>query len=438
MLKTSCSGSIFLGLWLVSGVVLAQGTTRLEHSFSNPGARSMGFGGAFIGLADDATAAYANPAGLVQLATPEVSVEGRAWNHDTPFTVGGRASGQPTGIGIDTTSGLRSAVSSEDSSGISFLSLVYPFKRWSLAIYRHQLASFESSFVTDGLFAGSSVGATVRLDDSRSSSLLDLSSYGFAAAYRISKDLDIGLGLSRVEGGVRIVEETFLPDDDSLEASFASNSYLPARSIGTSELVSDDADWTALAGFLWRLSETVSLGGVYRQGPAFSTDAIARAGPAFDSQVPPGSEIRLKTRLRTPDVFGLGLAARFRRDTLTFGFDWVRVEYSDLLKGFDPEVFDDLPLVDDGDELHAGAEYVFVRATPLLALRVGAWLDPDHRFRADPGRNDPFERALFRGGNDEVHYAVGLGLAFWTFQLDLAVDFSDLVDTVSLSAIYQF
>jgi hypothetical protein len=41
-------------------------------------------------------------------------------------------------------------------------------------------------------------------------------------------------------------------------------------------------------------------------------------------------------------------------------------------------------------------------------------------------------------GSDEVHYAVGLGLAFWTFQLDLAVDFSDLVDTVSLSAIYQF
>jgi hypothetical protein len=68
---------------------------------------------------------------------------------------------------------------------------------------------------------------------------------------------------------------------------------------------------------------------------------------------------------------------------------------------------------------------------PAFMNREG--LDPDHWFRADLGRNNPFERALFRGGNDEVHFAVGLGLAFWTFQLDLAVDFSELVDTALLS-----
>ena len=73
-----------------------------------------------------------------------------------------------------------------------------------------------------------------------------------------------------------------------------------------------------------------------------------------------------------------------------------------------------------------------------MAVRVGAWLDPDHRFRADPARNDPFERALFGGGDDELHLAAGLGLAFWDFQLDLAVDSSELVDTASISAIWQF
>jgi long-subunit fatty acid transport protein len=439
MLKTSGPGSIFLGLWLAAGVAWAQGTTRLEHSFSNPGARSMGFGGAFIGLADDATAAYANPAGLVQLGTPEVSVEGRTWSYDTPFTVGGRASGQPTGLGIDTTADLRIVDSSEDSSDISFLSVVYPLKRWSLAVYHHQLASFESSFATDGLFAGPA-GATARRADARSSSRLDLSSDGFAAAFRISESLGVGLGLARVESRVTIAEETFLPDDDTPEAFFAATSYLPARSIGSTELLSDDNDWAVHAGFLWRLSGAVSLGGVYRQGPEFSTDAIARAGPAFDPQVPPGSELRFKTRLSTPDVFGLGLAARPRRwgDAVTFSFDWVRVEYSDLTEGLDPELFDDLPQVDDGDEFHAGVEYVLLRTTPLVALRVGAWLDPDHRFRAPSGTADPFQRALFREGEDEVHVAAGLGVTFWTFQLDLAADFSELVDTVSLSAIYQF
>ncbi len=44
----------------------------LQFSFSDPGARSMGLGGAFVALADDATAAFANPAGLVQLLRPEV------------------------------------------------------------------------------------------------------------------------------------------------------------------------------------------------------------------------------------------------------------------------------------------------------------------------------------------------------------------------------
>ena len=78
-----------LVVFLASTTVLAQGPNSLEFSFSNPGARAIALGGAFVGLADDATAAFANPAGLVQLAAPEVSVEGRGWSYETPFTVGG-------------------------------------------------------------------------------------------------------------------------------------------------------------------------------------------------------------------------------------------------------------------------------------------------------------------------------------------------------------
>ena len=39
----------------------------LTFNFRNPGARSLGMGGAFLGLADDATAAETNPAGLTIL-----------------------------------------------------------------------------------------------------------------------------------------------------------------------------------------------------------------------------------------------------------------------------------------------------------------------------------------------------------------------------------
>ncbi len=64
------------------------------------------------------------------------------------------------------------------------------------------------------------------------------------------------------------------------------------------------------------------------------------------------------------------------------------------------------------------------------------WLDPDHRIRfVGPSA---LSRAAFPGGDDEVHFAVGLGLAFQAFQIDFAADLSRPVDTASLSAIYTF
>ena len=94
--------------------------------------------------------------------------------------------------------------------------------------------------------------------------------------------------------------------------------------------------------------------------------------------------------------------------------------------------------VDDVDELHLGAEYVFLNPTSIIAVRLGAWLEPDHQIRATITESSPVDRALHLRGEDEMHYAVGLGVALQNFQIDLAADFADRVDTVSLSAIYSF
>jgi len=50
-----------------------EGLAGLQFYFGVPGARSLGMGGAFLGLADDATSAYTNPAGLTQLKGEEFS-----------------------------------------------------------------------------------------------------------------------------------------------------------------------------------------------------------------------------------------------------------------------------------------------------------------------------------------------------------------------------
>jgi hypothetical protein len=82
-----------------------------------------------------------------------------------------------------------------------------------------------------------------------------------------------------------------------------------------------------------------------------------------------------------------------------------------------------------------GGEYVFLSSTPIVALRVGAWRDPDHQLRSTS--EDSFLRALLPRGQDEMHYATGLGLAFEDFQIDFGIDLADRVDTLSISAIYN-
>src|SRR5436305_14544240 len=61
----------------------------LQFNFGNPGARSLGMGGAFLGLADDASAAEANPAGLTILRKPEITIEGRNYQEKQVFTTSG-------------------------------------------------------------------------------------------------------------------------------------------------------------------------------------------------------------------------------------------------------------------------------------------------------------------------------------------------------------
>ena len=392
----------------------------------------MGFGGAFAALADDATAAFANPAGLVQIVRPEISLEGRSWSFSTPFTERGRLEGDPTGLGVDIVSGLRSGTSSEDVAGLSFLSFVYPKKTWSIAFYRHQLADFESLTQTQGLFGPG------RFFDLRAETDLEILSHGISGAYRFSEAWSFGLSLVHYDGHLDLASEPFLSDT---LGNFAPTSYLPERRIGRITLRIDDHDWGVTFGFLRWLSNRWRLGGFYREAPDFELRAETTVGPAGSlvGFPPEGTVLEsVTTPSSFPDVYGLGLTFRSKDGRLTLAFEWDRVEYSTIFDSLDPASLSTENLVlEDGDELHLGAEYVFLRSAPVVAIRLGTWLDPDHRPSFSAG-GTALERALLPPGGDEIHYTLGLGLVFESFQLDLGADFSDPVDTVSLSAIYSF
>jgi long-chain fatty acid transport protein len=446
--------STLVGALLIAGSLHGQaGTpTIVQLSLSNPGARSLGFGGAFVALADDATAAFANPAGLTQISRSEVSVEGRLWSYSTPYTAGGRISGQPTGNLLDDTPGLRAGLSSATTTGLSFLSFVYPKESWRLAFFRHQYANFESATETQGLFSdriepdqellASSLreGRTFRIGDLRTLTVAKIVTYGVTGAYRLTESLSIGAGLSYFDSVFTNRVELFAAVGESLpDGAFGPNTYVEEARVLTSEITTaDGTDWGLTAGILWRVNRQWSVGAFYRQGPKVGIELRERSGPAFEPFIPDGTVLTLvSSPMGFPDVYGLGAAYKSRNGAVTLSFEWDRVQYATIFESMDRAPLDteDLEL-DDGDELHLGFEYVFINSTPVIALRSGVWRDPDHQFRYVG--DDEIVRALLRTGKDEVHFTVGLGLVFKKVQFDIGIDLSDLVDTASFSAIYSF
>lgn len=430
---------------------LAGAPGSFDFSFSNPGARSLGFGGAFVALADDATAAFANPAGLVKLERPEVSLEGRHWEYSTPFLAGGRIGGTPTGVGLDTTTGARRDRSAQEVDAISFASFVYPRRRWSLALYHHRQVAFESQIATSGLFGDHARPFPPRYAEMRSATDSEISAFGAALGVRLADDLSVGVGISRFAVDLWTLSQFYFPSRPTPDQLFAPIPFDAARLGVEVTLATEQNDWGVHGGFLWQATEQWSFGGFYREGPDFPLAIRVTSGPGLPvppggQGPPPGTELaRIDIDpLEFPDVYGLGVSWRSRDGATTLAFEWDRVGYSEILAGLERAVGETGGALDDADELHFGAEYVFLDRSPVLALRAGAWLDPDHQVRSARPRgtsDDPDSEllgALFPAGKDEWHWAVGLGAAFERFQVDLAADFSERVDTLSLSAIYTF
>ncbi len=438
-------GAMALAAWAAGGA-WAQGQRQVRQdqyqipfNFSSPGARSLALGGAFAALADDATAAYANPAGLANLSRPEVSVEGRSWSYSHVFPARGRSFGAATGLGDDTIDGVVGGEASDRVNGVSFLSFVQPFRRGALAVYRHELSNFAAHVESRGVFLdgiesrpggpGEPPVLSVepfRLFPTRSAADLDLVSYGVGGSWRLTDTVSLGLTLALHD--LSFASRTRRFDTAGL--------YGPpdfGREVSRVEVRGDDRALGVTAGCLWQVTPALSLGAVYRQGVALETSVQ-------DFVVSPGGLLlssSARDEFRIPSVIVAGAAFK-ATEPLTLSVEVDRVAYSQLTLSAGPQV-----RADDAYEFHFGLEYVVLKTRQPVSLRTGAWFDPDHRpsFR---GRLDEtaLARALatrFPRGDDAWHYAGGIGIVLGeSFQLDAAVDLSPETDTLSLSSVVRF
>lgn len=425
---------------LNSSVAAAQTTAQLplQFDFLNPGARSLALGGAFIGAADDATTAFANPAGLPSLSRVELSGEIRYRRIETPFLQGGRVSGTITGIAPDTVQGPIYGTEVDDHVSPAFFSFVMPAGRVTFAAYIHELVRIDNAFSSAGPFQRATFFGVVtdRVRDLpiSGSRQVTIRNYGGAAGIRLHERFALG-------GGISVY--TF-----DLEASFARYNFesdiysAPDTDIATSTAVQegDDVGLGANVGALWSPAGPVKIGFTYRYGPRFDFTQHDRIPLENFDLVREG-------RFKVPDVFGVGVEWRVSQ-SLRVLFDYDRVQYSQLKEDFVniqalASGRPDQLRIDDGNELHGGVEYVFLQAPKPFALRAGAWFDPDHSIRYEPtpanDRLDALYSATLPGGDDLVHFTFGGGIVFSNHvEVNAGADVSSRTTAVTGSAVVRF
>ena len=447
----------------------------IQFDFSLPGGRSLAMAGAFVALADDATAAYSNPAGLSVLSRPEMSAEGRHWGFATPVSSVGHAFGPPSNRGLDTIAGLVDTTVSSRATSPSFVSAVYPTRRWAVAVFRHQLTRFNTSKQIQGPYfdcAGGFRGddpprAPFCEDGARDGGVdrefpkqqridLDISSVGAAGAFKFSEGFSVGVSALRYSFRIDSSNRVFNARGAWwVEPNF---SYPENLELESTQQGHDHAFGTVV-GLLWKPRFDLSVGASFRQGPKFAFELKTVYGPGHpcvreSCGVRAGDIIALEETnpFKVPDSYVVGLAFNPTQNT-TISFEYDRVQFSQLIDDLrDPArpseqesaVVRERMKIDDANQFRVGFEYLKLYPEKILALQAGVWYDPDHamQFRADdPATGYPAPRwaVLFPPGKTALHLTAGIGLVFSEhLQIDSGFDYSRAAKTLSVSAVWMY
>lgn len=375
------------------------------------GARAVGKGTAFIGVADDATAASHNPGGLIQLERPEVSIVG-----SYRLTVEDPDVFRPDTIVAGQTL---------DAFRLDYLSAVYPFQ----LLRRNMVVSLNVQRLYD---LQSVVRATSRyttldgIQEVRSRQKGALYTISPALAVQLTPTLSVGAALNiwpdlfgngweqdvTVRGTGRVV---------------SGNSIVPFVSEGRLREKFTFEGVNVTAGFFWTINSVFTLGGVFRSpftAQVTHTHSSSLSVTLQNGAAPVGAQRRFRESLEMdlPMSYGLGLSARLS-DSLTVSLDVSRTHWSDFRR---EETTQDNTLVvdngapagrgravlrgqsDDVTSVRLGTEYLWLLPKSALAFRGGVFYDPE----PSDGRPDDF-----------FGFSLGSGIAINRFLFDVAYTF---------------
>ena len=402
----------------------------------NPGARSLAIGGAFISLADDATAAQANPAGLSYLLKPEYFIELRALDNSGNVDV----LRESLPGGVDTTVG--SGTDPEDRLSITFASYVHPLRRVTLGFSRQVVLNTSSSTLNSFSFTFTGSPGFFSTEGKGS---IDVSqvNYNAGVGCRLNDRFALGISLAFSQLTVRSEVRNLIVDTTGTVTG--TPILEPTLDLAT-ESDDSDTDFGLNFGIIYRplKYKKVGFGAVYRRAPNFEiSEEIDPSGLDISGVAAALGGYRFSNEFNMPDSYGAGAYWR-PRETLTFSLDVERVLYSSLVEGFVPGVnaltdFDARFTVDDATECRLGGEYVqILKSGSPLAYRAGAYTQSDNTLRAlSTGTNSFATTDAFPGRDREAHFTAGVGFGFKRMKLDLAMDLAQSFNQFLVSFIYQ-
>ena len=447
-------GRILLGiaLFFMALPLSAQHNNRasrdLQFRFGNPGARSLALGGAFIALADDATAPVANPAGMTRTNRRSASFELNFERQDNDIPFQGGSILQTNLFEFDFN--LTSSQAEETLFQVPYLALVYPKGKLRYGFFLHQQANVRREYTTeDILLCPFADGFHPNCENNprpsffpASTDILDMEilNAGGSLAYQFGQQLSLGVSLFwsdldyRADSLIDLPQIADVVDIDRF-----------ARG--------QDQDWGAIVGLLWQVSDVLSFGATYKRQPEFTYTATltkSRDLPLYPD------DFSTTGNFKIPDALGFGISV-MPTDTLVVNIDANRVFYSQItddlidftLAGNNPDVTVTQESADI-TEIHVGVEWIFIRTANPFSLRFGYWLEPYHAAVNTVEDNQilegpldgPYFRDIFflrQFEEDTHHYSLGIGWTFnQRFQFDLAYAFADTGDMATASGIYRF
>lgn len=383
--------------------------SRTAFTVQGAGARAIGTGGAFIAIADDATAVSFNPAGLAQLLRPEFSLVGKQLSRSQGFQ---RFAGPD--VSFDDSS------STDRQATPDFWSFALPWKHagrnFTFQLSYQRL--FDFTYRSDREF-NSRVGTTPRRNRQYVDQRGGVNVWSAAMGAELSQRLLVG-------GSVNLWRGAWSFQSDSLSMTPAG---APLTELGFRQ---DNAfkgfNWSL--GTIWR-SEYVNLGLVYRS--AFRADYTFTNTTVFEDytgtvEPKPDRSPSQTFRLDWPETLGAGLGIHLHpRWQVTA--DWTSIRWSSTTIHADKSAYDGRNFFDlqaatrtpDIVDFHAGSEWIaWLGDRVIVPVRLGAFREPQPLVDRTTG-----EQRVFKG------WTAGIGVKSGRLTLDLAFKKSDAQRKVS-------